>query len=510
MSAPSFDLLSAPWIPVLARAGNRIRHWPGPSPRWRLSLREVLAEAHELEALDGSSPLVDAAMHRLLLAILHRALAGPRDTAEWAALWRRGRFDSRVIHYLDEVGEGFDLFSATKPFYQAPMSPAYRPRPATGLVLDSRDYGAVADMIDPTPRSETRLSAPAAALHLVTHQAYALGGLTSRLPGESCSAAGAPLVAALVVQVHGRSLFETLMLNLCRYEPTATDLPAWERGQTENGDRSPDGLVDWLTWQPRRLLLSPTDDDPPSIREVRIARGWGLPPEWNRRELDTAVPFRANRPSKAKPLDWYPVAPRVRRATWRDSAALLLGTDEQARSRILDWLQELHASGALPTEIPWTVTATGAMLAKFKILGWRHDRIPIPSAIRQDQARMADVASALASAELADSILRGVIRSLWPPHTPSDRQPPWQGAVDGAAARYWSALEVEFTRWLEEGGDIQAWQAQVTRQVFTTWRSYAADRPRLLELARAEAALGRRLRGAWRSRHTQENPDATQ
>lgn len=497
--APSFDLLSLPWIPVVLVAGDRRQ----------VSLRGVFNGAHRLAKLDTRSPLIDAAMHRLLLAILHRALSGPRDADEWGALWRRARFNDRIHRYLDGVREGFDLLSPTQPFYQAPMAAAYRPRPATGLVVDSRDYGAVADMMDPTPRSDTSLSLPAAALHLVTHQAYALGGLTSRLPGESPSAKGAPLTAALVVQLQGSNLFETLMLNLHRYEPSTIDLPAWERGRTENGDRRPDGLVDWFTWQPRRLLLSATDDDPPVIREVCIARGWGLPADWNRRELETAAPFRANRPTKAKPLDWYPVGLSLRRPTWRDSSTLLLGTDERARPRIFDWLGELEAAGALPSQADWAVETTGVALDQFKILCWRRDRLPIPPGIRQNPHRMAAIASALSDAEIADSILRGVIRSLWPPQPPSDRQPPWQAAVDGAATQYWSALERGFKRWLTEDGDSQAWQREVTRQVFATWRAYAADRPRLLQLARAEVALGRRLRGAWRAQSTQENANAT-
>ena len=57
------------------------------------------------------------------------------------------------------------------------------------------------------------------------------------------------------------------MLNLCRYAPEEGDpwdfdrngdIPAWERDEdTRPEDRSPNGYIDLLTWQSRRIRLHP-------------------------------------------------------------------------------------------------------------------------------------------------------------------------------------------------------------------------------------------------------------
>ena len=71
----SFDLISQPWIPCVRRDGTTAE----------FGLRDVLVQAHALRELGGESPLVTAALHRLLLAILHRVF-GPDGYDAWYAL----------------------------------------------------------------------------------------------------------------------------------------------------------------------------------------------------------------------------------------------------------------------------------------------------------------------------------------------------------------------------------------------------------------------------------------
>jgi CRISPR system Cascade subunit CasA len=76
-----FSLLEEPWIPVLRE--GRVEE---------VGLREALLQAHNITRIETPSPLEEAALHRLLLAVLHRALMGPRrleDVLDW---WRAGRF----------------------------------------------------------------------------------------------------------------------------------------------------------------------------------------------------------------------------------------------------------------------------------------------------------------------------------------------------------------------------------------------------------------------------------
>ncbi len=71
-----FNLVDKPWIPCIRQDGQVVE----------LSLRDTLAQAHTLRELGGESPLVTVALHRLLLAILHRVY-GPQGYDAWHDLW---------------------------------------------------------------------------------------------------------------------------------------------------------------------------------------------------------------------------------------------------------------------------------------------------------------------------------------------------------------------------------------------------------------------------------------
>ena len=73
VSPPRFNLIDEPWIPCLRDANT---------PPTLLTLREVFAQAPRLWQIADPSPIVTISLHRLLLAILHRSLHGPRNAAE--------------------------------------------------------------------------------------------------------------------------------------------------------------------------------------------------------------------------------------------------------------------------------------------------------------------------------------------------------------------------------------------------------------------------------------------
>jgi len=85
-----------------------------------LSLADTVLRAHEIRELFDESPLVTVALHRLLLAILHRNF-GPANTGEWFWLWRRGRWDEEKLgDYFTRWHERFELLHPKRPFYQVP------------------------------------------------------------------------------------------------------------------------------------------------------------------------------------------------------------------------------------------------------------------------------------------------------------------------------------------------------------------------------------------------------
>jgi CRISPR system Cascade subunit CasA len=105
----SFDLVDEPWRPWVERSNRR---------PVCLGLRDTLVRAPELRELVDPSPLATAALHRLLLALLHR-IVGPPGTDAWLALWRAGRWEPVLINaYPDRWQRRFDLLEPEHPFYQ--------------------------------------------------------------------------------------------------------------------------------------------------------------------------------------------------------------------------------------------------------------------------------------------------------------------------------------------------------------------------------------------------------
>ncbi len=75
-----FNLIDEKWIPVRFPDGTRDE----------LGIRDTLLRSREIAAIEDPSPLVVAALHRFLLAVLYRALEGPTDIDQAKALFKEG------------------------------------------------------------------------------------------------------------------------------------------------------------------------------------------------------------------------------------------------------------------------------------------------------------------------------------------------------------------------------------------------------------------------------------
>lgn len=82
-----------------------------------MGLFEVLSKAQEIKEINDPSPLVVIALHRLLLANLHRNF-GPESLTAWNDLWQGGHWDERTLtNYFNRWRHRFDLFHPERPFY---------------------------------------------------------------------------------------------------------------------------------------------------------------------------------------------------------------------------------------------------------------------------------------------------------------------------------------------------------------------------------------------------------
>jgi CRISPR system Cascade subunit CasA len=466
---PSFDLIDEPWIPILQPDGTK-----------RLGgIRSVLLGAGQIREIADPSPLVTVALHRLLLAILHRCF-GPADEGVWADLWQAGAFDAATLDgYLNHWRHRFDLFHATHPFYQTvDLDPVYA-GPVTKLPLSAGKREPLFEHY--VEDASYSLTVPEAARELVALHAFAIAGLLSYErhldPRIYKSAKGGPLAKSAVVLMKGDTLFHTLMLNLLRYDPAndapfpvqGDDRPAWERDEpTQAMDRLPTGYLDLLTWQSRRARLLPEpagDGSTWIVRRAIVMKGHQFPEDWPVQSSEPMVAFYRRTNAKPNEPAWQPVGFQRGRALWRDSLALIQAFSQDERvmpPKAIPWLSDLVVTGVLDRSAIYRMDVAGLNTDQALVNFWRYERLPLPLAYLADKRLIDELSDALALAEEVGDILRQVtetLATLLISPSASDgsqgRQPD-RSQVDSVVQHlatdrtYWARLETPFKRLLIE------------------------------------------------------------
>ncbi len=507
-----FNLLDERWIPCI-RTGDGVEE--------EFSLAGALINAHKLREIRDSSPLVTAALHRLLLAVIHRATrrgdeqGGPASWEEWRDLWTQRQFDGeQLTRYLEAWRHRFALFGDDHPFYQAASLDFSYERAITNLTHELNTDGTT--LFDHTTRANSPAFSPArAARCLVAHQAFAIGGLLSLEKGQDPklfkSADSAPLTKGAVMLVQGKNLFETLMLNLHRYhrkdgEPfamDADDTPAWERdAETKAEDRRLKGYLDLLTWQSRRIRLHPTEEPggTVTVRSVVVMKGNQFPDGFTRFGHETMLAFRINKKAKGTEDPTPVVSFQPEKALWRDSLTVLQAVEDAKRPKILEWLATLAGHRVLDRAQTVPLVAYGLGSDRAKIFFWRTEQLPLPLAYLSDGDLLARVRGALALAEQTGNVLRDAIREfarfIFVPDPPNDLRERdglyRQRSKDIAALRvalapgrrYWAALDAEFSHFLieqaKEGADRPPGEVGElpVGQAFSDWGDAVRDAAR--------------------------------
>jgi len=454
----SFDLVNERFIICLVRDGPLVEY----------GIQDVLVNAHKIAEIRDESPLVTIAMHRLLLAILHRCYQGPKKPADRVVLWKAGRFDADCIRaYLNKWAERFDLFHEKYPFFQRAGFTTKEPSGINRLAQELA-RGNNAALFDHTTDDPPPALTPAHAARLViAEQAFAVGGGKS----DTGNTTHAPLVSGAVVLVRGDTLFETLWLNLTIFsnkEPIASlanDAPIWERLPVEPHTQPgrPRGYLDYLTWQSRSLRLHPEDvNGQAMVSRVSYAQG---------RKLETAVgffdPMIAFFRRDMKDA-FHPVRFNEFRDLWRDSAALFQVSDQhQLYDRAPTCLHSLAApelKEVLPRSVRYRLSVFGLCTDKAKVNFWRHETLPLPLAYLDRPELVESLKRALTLAEsVASDALRLAVWAAaanWLTASPemkpdTDRV---RDVVNSFAPErlYWSRLEQPFREWIVAIADNDA------------------------------------------------------
>lgn len=362
---PTFDLTTQPWVTVVDQ-NNVVGD---------VSLRDAVVNAHEYERLGGELPTQSAAVLRLLLALLRRVHPRARTPQDWAALWKRGRFEASAVDaYLRRHRGRLCLLHPETPFYQVAGL-----RTAKGEMTDLARL--IADVPNGHPYFTTRtgdavksMSYAEAARWLVHAHAFDVSGIKSGAVGDDRvkGGKGYPIGTGWcgwlgLVVVEGANLFETLMLNL-PLDPAwgEEDLPVWERPPQGPGvdvrSQVPTGPADLLTWQSRRIRLG---HDGERVTAVLIANGDPLHPR-DQFRAETMTGWRRSQAQEktlksADPI-YMPRAHVPGRAVWRGLAGLLAGTDSAATThagRWLDWVAELKEEEVLLPTFPLRLRTLG-------------------------------------------------------------------------------------------------------------------------------------------------------
>ena len=415
MSSPSsFDLIEEPWI--------RVRTLDGTIEE--LSLRGTLASAHHLRELAGELPSQDAALLRLLVAIVLASTRPQRARGEaealdlWADWWDHGSLPMETIdRYLETVRTRFDLLDPHTPFLQvADLTTASGNR--SGLTK------LIADYPDGPPFFTTRggeaiasIGLAEAARWLVHCQAFDPSGIKtgalgdSRVKGGKGYPFGYPAWAGNLglILAEGRSLFETLLLNTPWHMSGPDDRPVWDRPALGPGEEepphAPHGPADLFTWPSRRLRLFLGGD---RVVDVQISNGDKLTPQ-NRFTQEPMSAWRFSKPqSKGSDKVFMPTLHDPSRRIWQGLGSLLLDAaskEDRITATVIQWLARLRDEGILPA----------AQMIDLRIIGFEYgtQNSVVTSAIDDrltaSVAAITDPALASAAIKAAERARNGVV-----------------------------------------------------------------------------------------------------
>lgn len=494
-----FNLLDEKWIPVRFPDGTRKE----------LGVRDVLLGSGGIAGIEDPSPLVVAALHRFLLAVLYRALQGPTDIDQARALFDGGLPLDRIAAYLEKWRDRFWLFDEKYPFYQVPD---YEPKeekgqkqwkPWTALAAEHNADNAkvLFDHVDNTDPG--CISTSMAARWLIACQTFALGGGNSDFQYTKSG----PSATALMALPLARNFQDTLLFSLVpeNREVLASDRPLWERepealaSLRAGTERAITGWVDLYTWRSRSIKLR-LEGDGRTIRGLAFASGVGLLPG---DLVDPMLGYRVDEKRGRLPMQFRD------RGVWRDFDSLL-PDESRLAPRVIEHAAALTRSRR--DRSPGSVLVLGQANDKAKIEYWRMERFVFPEALAGDRPIRGEIRQLLADAEGAD-------RQLWSACSTfarnllgrGDRKPADKDIKEfvrqaSASPWYWSTLEARFHHILGEitlqrGSEEvrRTWLVAVGDTLSEAWERHRAsvatgDAWTIRALVKAEGPVLRKLK----------------
>ena len=349
MKEIEFDLLTEPWIRVRLK-DNTVQE---------VSLTEALVSAQDYVDLAGEMPTQDAAVLRLLLAVLFTVFSrvnvkGEPEPLEkrgqalrrWSELWQLGHFPAEPIRdYLEQWKDRFWLFHPTHPFWQVPTL-------SNGIAFGGKKLnGERAESGNKTPLfqnvSKTEcevLSYAQAARWLIYQNGYDERGGRPKAGNKPRHGVGW-LGQIGFVAVKGKNLYETLLRNMAF--PTEQDAlqekqaPCWEQ-ECAKAEQSveivmPKNQAELLTLQSRRILLKRSETVPGVVGyEVLGGDYWD-----SENAFGEQMTLWSRTSKKNEKMTYKPQQHEAGKQLWREIPSML--DPEGRKPGVLTWNQQLQS-----------------------------------------------------------------------------------------------------------------------------------------------------------------------
>ncbi len=390
---PNFNVLHDPWIPVRNLHGQ---------PE-TLGILETLKRAHELRGIEDASPLVVAALHRLLLAFLYRTFK-PIGVSRVVALLEANQFDIVAISkYLESIPAGrFDLFGET-PFYQVGDLEFPNDTSIAKLAVERASGNNKALFDHSVDDRAPSLGIAEAARWLVTHQAFSLcGGISA---GGLLNFTDAPSPRGAQVFVQGVNLHKTLCGNLVPYtdgledsDQAVWELPAitYQSLKTKQARALHKfEFAKLFTWQSRAIKLRPIEN---MVDRVFYASGWQAVGSWR-------DPMCAYNTPKKVDSEASVVRFSLEKAFWQDFDTLV-PPDANLRPQVLlldeQMRKDLEQDEALQIILLGQVARPG----KPVVDAWRAEQYPLPTRLLEDETRRQKINDATQRSDDVGSAVR--------------------------------------------------------------------------------------------------------
>jgi len=372
-----FNLIHEKWIPVRFSDGTRDE----------LGIRDTLLRAKEITAIEDQSPLVVAALHRFLLAVLYRALEGPTDIEQAKELFRKGLPHEKITAYLEKWHDRFWLFNEKYPFEQISGFNPKEWKAWTKLTAEHNAENAkvLFDHID--VKKPFPLSFATTARCLLAAQTFDLAVAKS----EFVQPLDAPSARAVFFIVVGNNLHDTLCFCL---KPQAKHISKQDSAQWEV---TPDtakllksgkgkvisGYSDLYTWRSRSVILK--DGGHRKICTLGFASGVSVANDGP--FIDPMLCYHEKQDSGLAPFKF-----REDKDFWRDFDSLLPGGTSRSPLVVENAVLLCESvSGRWPLGV--LVCGQKTKSGQAKVDFWRHLFFALPKAL----PGMADVKSEIQS-----------------------------------------------------------------------------------------------------------------